>query len=210
MPRRAIDRKTCTICTHAQRHEIEMLRASGVSLDAIASKYPGVHRDAVWRHWTRHVSDDVKAGYLADIPISEIAERAAKEGGSLLSYLSLVRTAVFQQLMLAGSVNDGHRVAVLAGRATEVLREIGRVTGELSSIGSLTVHNNSVMFVNSPAFAKLEVMLLARLRAYPDALREVVSGLRELEGEEDTPDVEGSPDGPLLDLKANGGADAFA
>jgi hypothetical protein len=149
----------------------------------------------------------VKAGYLADIPISEIAERAAKEGGSLLSYLSLVRTAVFQQLMLAGSVNDGHRVAALAGRATEVLREMGRVTGELSSIGSLTVHNNATVFVNSPAFAKLEVMLLDRLRGYPDALREVVAGLRELEGTDEPPDGEGPP---MITIPATGGFHADA
>jgi hypothetical protein len=206
MPRRIADSPTCTICQHEKRHEIEMLRAAGCSLDSIAGKC-GAHRDAIWRHWTKHVTNDVKSQYLADIPIAEIAERAAKEGGSLLSYLSLVRSAVFQQLLLAGSVNDSNRVATLAGRATEVLREIGRVTGELSSIGSLTVHNSATVFVNSPAYAKLETMLLDKLRDHPAALREVVAGLRELEleGEDDQPDGEGRP---MITLPAARGFDA--
>ena len=92
-----------------------MLRVSGVSLDAIAAKFEGVHRDAVWRHMANNVQEEDKALYLADIPLAEAAERAAKEHTSLLSYFALIRTSVLQQLMLASSVNDGHRVAVLAG-----------------------------------------------------------------------------------------------
>jgi hypothetical protein len=209
--RRIKDSPTCSICQHEKRHEIEMLRAAGVSLDAIAAKVPGTHRDAVWRHWTRHVSEDIKAGYLADVSIAEIAERDAKEGGSLLSYLSLVRTTLFNQMLLAASTNDGHRVAVLAGRAIEALKEIGKLTGELSQLSSLHVSTTNIAYVNSPAFAALEAMLLDRLRAYPDALRAVVEGLRQLEGDEGASDGEGRPEPPLLDLNADGGVDnAFA
>jgi hypothetical protein len=45
----------CQICRHAERTRIELMRASGVSLDAIASKF-SVGRDAVNRHWHGHVS----------------------------------------------------------------------------------------------------------------------------------------------------------
>jgi hypothetical protein len=193
IPRRVINRKSCKVCSHPERHLIEQLRVAGCSLDSIAAKFPGVLRDSIHRHMHAHVSEAAKAVYLADIPLAEVAERAAKEGGSILNYFSLIRSAVFQQLMLASSVNDGHRVAVLAGRATEVLREIGKVTGELSAIGSLTVNNiNNVAFVNSPTFARLEEMLIARLQAYPDALRAVVAGLRGLEGH-DASGVAGPP-----------------
>jgi hypothetical protein len=209
MSRRIKDSPTCSICQHPKRHEIEALRAAGCSLDSIASKC-GAHRDAIWRHWTKHVTNDVKSQYLADIPIAEVAERAAKEGGSLLSYLSLVRTTIFNQMMIAASTNDGFRVATLAGRAIEALKEIGKLTGELSQLSSLHVSTTNIAYVNSPAFARLEEMLLDRLRAYPDALRAVVEGLRSLEDSEGAPDGEGRPGPPLLDLNANGGADAFA
>jgi len=207
LPRRSISRKSCKVCSHPLRHEIEQLRVAGCSLDAIAAKYDGVLRDSIHRHMQNHVSEASKAVYLADVPLSEVAERAAKEGGSLLNYLSLVRTTVFQQLLLASSVNDGNRVAVLAGRATEVLREIGRVTGELSAIGSLTVNNNTAVFVNSPAFAQLEEMLLDKLRPFPDALRAVVSGLRELEGHDEPPD---GPGHPMITIPPAGGNGASA
>jgi hypothetical protein len=188
-----------------------MARAGGCSLDSIASRF-SAHRDAIWRHWTRHVSNDVKSQYLADVSISEIAEKAAREGGSVLNYLSLVRTTLFNQLLLAAAANDSYRTAVLAGKAIDALREIAKLTGELSQLSSLHVTNNtSIAYVNSPAFARLEEMLLDRLRAYPDALRAVVEGLRQLQGDEGASDGEGRPGPPLLDLNANGGADnAFA
>jgi hypothetical protein len=189
-------RSTCTICAHPARHEIEMLRVSGCSLDAVAAKFPDVQRDALWRHMSRHVTVEQRGLYFADAPMAELAERAVKEGGSLLNYLALVRSATMQQLMLAASVNDGHRVAVLAGRAVEVLREIGKLTGEISRIGTLNVTNNTAVFVNSPAFAKLEEMLIDRLRAYPDALRAVVDGLRDLEATRRRPGRFGRAGGP--------------
>jgi hypothetical protein len=204
MPRRALTRKSCKVCSHPERHLIEQLRVAGCSLDSIAAKFPGVLRDSIHRHMHTHVSEAAKAVYLADIPIAEVAERAGRENGSILSYFALIRSTVFQQLLLASSVNDGNRVAVLAGRATEVLREIGRVTGELSAIGSLTVNNinNSIAFVNSPQFARLESMLIDRLRDYPQALSAVVAGLRELE---DTDEPQEAQRPPMITLpKARG------
>lgn len=179
-----------------------MLRVAGASLDAIAVKYD-VKRDAIWRHMQKHVSDAARSLHLSGVPIAEMAEKAAKEGTSLLNYFGLLRSVVIQQMMLAASINDGHRTAVLAGRAVEVLREIGRLTGELSKIGNLTVNNNATIFMNSPLFADLEAMLLDRLRAYPEALRAVVDGLRELDVKLAPSDDDGSPRSMTIDLTAS-------
>ena len=54
----------CQVCKHPERTRIELMRASGVSLDVIASKF-NVGRDAVNRHWHGHVSDQMKAFFLA-------------------------------------------------------------------------------------------------------------------------------------------------
>ena len=179
----AKSRKSCHVCSSPHRHEIEAARVAGCSLDAIAAKY-AISRDAVWRHCSRHVTESAKAAYLADVPLAEVAERAAKEGGSILSYLALVRATVTGQMLLAAQTNDGHRVAVLAGRAIECLTTIGKFSGELSELRSLTV-NNSVTFINSPAFTRLEAMLLDRLKAHPAALAAVLDGLSDLEAEDD-------------------------
>jgi hypothetical protein len=77
-----------------------------------------------------HVPEDVRLQYLTEIPIKELAQRAANEGVSLLDYFAIIRGVLLQQFQLAASVNDKNGTAVLAGRLTEVLREIGRITGE--------------------------------------------------------------------------------
>ena len=53
----------CQICRHAERWRLELLRAGGASLDSLAEKF-GVSRDPLHRHWTRHVSDEMRASYL--------------------------------------------------------------------------------------------------------------------------------------------------
>ena len=192
-------RKSCLVCSSPHRHEIEAARVAGCSLDAIAAKY-AISRDAVWRHCSRHVTESAKAAYLADVPLAEVAERAAKEGGSILSYLALVRATVTGQMLLAAQTNDGHRVAVLAGRAIECLTTIGKFSGELSELRTLNVTNN-VAFVSSPAFTRLERMLLDRLKSHPAALAAVLDGLSDLEAEDDGGEARRPP---MITLPAGG------
>jgi hypothetical protein len=89
-------------------------------------------------------------------------------------------------MLAAASVNDRNATANLAGRAVEVLRETGRLTGELlesaRSITNINVTQNSAVLMASPAFSALEQMLLRRLAPYPEAMRSVVEGLMELQG----------------------------
>jgi hypothetical protein len=125
----------CSICKHPDRALIEATRVAGASLDSIAAKY-GTSRDAIWRHMDKHVPEDVRLQYITTIPIKELAERAATEGVSLLDYFGIVRGVLLQQFQLAASVNDKNGTAVLAGRLTEVLREIGRRPCRTSTIAS--------------------------------------------------------------------------
>jgi hypothetical protein len=79
----------CQVCDHDERWRIELLRAGGASLDSLATKF-GVHRDAIWRHWQKHVSDEMKAGYLAGpVQLQDLAAKAAETGGSVLDHLTL-------------------------------------------------------------------------------------------------------------------------
>jgi len=129
------------------------------------------------------LDETLRASLLVDIPLSELAARAATEGLSLINYFSLVRSTVVSQMLLAASVNDGNRTAVLAGRAVEVLREIGKITGELSNLASLTINNNNstIVNMNAPIFVSLQTMLIEKLEPWPDAMSAVIAGLNELE-----------------------------
>ena len=63
----------CHVCAHPERVRIEALRVSGVSIDKLAEQF-GVHRDAIWRHCNKHMSEETKASYL--MGPSQIADLA--------------------------------------------------------------------------------------------------------------------------------------
>jgi hypothetical protein len=162
-----------------------MAHVAGCSLDAISEKFGTpehpLHRASVHRHCRDHLDETLRASLIADVPLAELATRAAKEGLSLIDYFSLVRSTIIQQMLLAASVNDGHRTSALAGRAIEVLREVGRLTGELSAIGNKVNIVNNVAIFGDPRFIELQAGLIALARSHPDARADIVALLRRLD-----------------------------
>jgi hypothetical protein len=96
--RKQVSNPRCTICRHADRHAIEMAHVAGCSLEAIAVKYSTserpLHRASVHRHCRDHLDETARASYLADVPLAELAARAAKEGLGLLDYFGLIRSTL--------------------------------------------------------------------------------------------------------------------
>jgi transposase-like protein len=176
-----VNGRRCKICQHPERFRAELMMASDASIRAVAKKFE-MSPDALFRHWRNHVSDERKAQLIAGpVKLSELAERAAAEGLSLLDYLSLIRSTLLTQFGAAASAGDRHGTATIAGRLLECLREQGRLTGELRAAGGGTNITTNVMVLSSPAFAELQRMLLERLAAYPEARAAVVAGLRDLD-----------------------------
>jgi hypothetical protein len=193
-PKRTPSRKgpVCSICRHPDRARIEAGRVAGVSLDNVSAKF-GVSRDAVHRHMARHVDEETRLQYISDTPIRELAQRASEEGVSLIDYFGIIRGVLMQQFQLAAACNDKTGTAILAGRLTEVLREIGRITGEIMRTPGVMNVSNTVNFINSPMFADLQTMLIKRLAGHPEAMAAVVEGLRDLEGRSAPP-----PTAPMM------------
>jgi hypothetical protein len=113
--------------------------------------------------------------------MKELAAKAADEGVSVLQYLGIVRSTLMTQFQLAASVNDRNATATLAGRLTEVLREIGRITGELGSMAANNITINNTTVLNSPVFATLQANLLTALAPYPEARQAVIAALRQMD-----------------------------
>jgi hypothetical protein len=168
----------CQVCRHEDRWRIELLRAGGASLDSLAAKF-GVERDSIWRHWTRHVSDEAKAGYLCGpIELEKLAERAAEEGDSVLDYLKMARTSLVAQLAAMNEAGDARGVTYVAAQLTRTLEAIARCTGELGALAtSINVTNNNLAIVNSPQFAQVQATMLRALAAHPEARADVVAAL---------------------------------
>jgi hypothetical protein len=194
----------CQVCRHPDKWRIELLRAGGASLDALANKF-GVDRDSIWRHWHRHVSPEEKAGRLAGLANMEhLAMKAAQEGDSVLDYLRVVRGTLLTQLSTMAVAGDSRNVAYVAGQLTKTLEAIGRVTGELGALATsqtFNVMNNVAVLQDSPVFAKLQMALLQALAPFPDARAAVVAALRALDDDAHTA-TPAPANGKLLKLEA--------
>jgi hypothetical protein len=178
----------CQCCQHPERWRIELLRAGGASLDKLAAKF-GLHRDAIARHWNRHVSTEMKAGYLAGpAQLEELAAKAATTGASVLDHLHAVRTILMGHLASATEAGDGRAAAYIAGRLTGTLEIIARISGELGDLARSTTFNitsvsNVAILSEHPAFARLQATLLRALAPYAEARAAVIDALRGLDHE---------------------------
>jgi hypothetical protein len=61
--RRLSSANRCAVCRHTDRPRIEALRCTGVSFDRLSEHFD-LHRDAIWRHMERRVSEESKVNYL--------------------------------------------------------------------------------------------------------------------------------------------------
>ena len=196
----------CQICRHAERTRIELMRASGVSLDVIAEKFK-VGRDAVNRHWHGHVSEQMKASFLAGpLQLEELAQKAADTGMSVLDHLHAIRVVLFSHLTTATEAGDGGLAANVAGRLTHVLETIARISGELGALATNTtfnITNNQVVLTQTPAFLKVQASLLHALAPFPEARAAVVAALRELDGDNAPAAVPALPKPMVIEHEAN-------
>jgi hypothetical protein len=183
MVRKKLTSNRCQVCRHEHRWRIELLRAAGASLDSLAAKF-GVERDAIWRHWTNHVSDEARASYLiGPADMEKLAEKAAETGDSVLDYLKICRGALLAQLASMQVAGDSRNVAYVTGQLVRTLETIARISGELGALATTynITTNNVAVLSEHPAFAKLQATLLRALGPHPGARADVVAALRQLD-----------------------------
>jgi hypothetical protein len=190
----------CAVCKHPDRWRLELLRAGGAGIDALAEKF-GVTRDSVFRHWRLHVTAEMKANYLCGpAELASLAEKAAIEGDSVLDYLRLCRTVLTGQLAAMAEAGDGRGAAYIAGQLTRTLEAIAKVTGELGELARSTINITGNVSINdSPAFAKVQATLLRALAGHPAARDDVVRALRQLDETNAPPTAAGPAPGRIID-----------
>ncbi|HEY1749583.1 MAG TPA: hypothetical protein VGG11_22840 [Xanthobacteraceae bacterium] len=177
---------TCAVCKHRERHRLELLLSGGASLRSVAKRF-GVAYHTTRRHWLNHVSAERRTALIAGpTKLSELADRAAEEGGSLLDHFIILRNTLYRRLDACDEAGDSGQVASLSGRIIEVLREMGRLTGDLSRTG-VNITNN--IFI-SPQFAELQAALIEALGRHPEARVDVIRAFRALEARAALPMIE--------------------
>jgi hypothetical protein len=168
----------CTICAHRERWRMEFWLAGGASQRSVAKKMD-VSYDALNRHWKNHVSAERKASLVAGpIKLSELADRAAEEGQSLIDHFVILRNTLYRRLDVCDQAGDAGHVAQLSGRIIELLREMGKLTGQLAQGGISITQNN--LFI-SPQWAEVQAVLVQVLARHPAARTEVIRAIGEIE-----------------------------
>jgi hypothetical protein len=128
----------CLVCQHAERHRIEALRVGGAGLEPLPARF-GITKDSLHRHMQNHVSSETKVSYLAGpAKLQDLANLAADENKGLLEYLSIIRSILIGQLDRSAQRDKPYEVERVAGRVLDVLKEIGRLTGEVQAYASQT------------------------------------------------------------------------
>src|SRR5215213_9087100 len=154
--------RTCTVCGHEHRYEIEdILVSRSKPYRDIARRY-GVSKDAVGRHVSEgHVSDLIK--------LAADAERAARADG-LLDRIEALHSRTLAILEATEETNE-HRTALAAIReARSNLELIGEVTKELNRAPTLNLSLH-------PQYIEARTLIVEALDPYPQAKEAVVRAL---------------------------------
>src|SRR5215471_6993490 len=122
----------CQGCNHSERVRIERFLAAGASIKGAARKFD-IDYHALRRHWTNHVSAEVRASYVtgAGATKDQLEKFVADEALGLIDHYRIVRGALYKGFSAAAEVEDGNALSLLAGRLHEIFRDCGRLTGEL-------------------------------------------------------------------------------
>ncbi len=154
--------RTCTVCTHPQRDEIDAALVAGVALRNIAKRFD-TSPTAVFRHKGEHLP--------AKLVMAQEAAEVAEADDLLGQVRDLQRRAhnILDKAEEAGEL----RVALSAIReARGNLELLAKLLGELDDRPQINV-------LVSPEWLELRTVVIGALEPYPDARGSV---LRALEG----------------------------
>jgi hypothetical protein len=157
--------RTCTICSHPQRADIDAAAIAGASYRTIAHQFT-VSRDALMRHKADHLlAELVKAKQAEDVSrATDLLTMATNRDKIALALLSRAERA--------GDL----KTAVQALRVSLVSLELlARLRGELNE-------QTTVNVLVLPEYMAARSALVAALAPFPDARRAVVEALAMVEG----------------------------
>ena len=157
--------RTCTICTHTKRREIDRALVAGEPYRSIA-KHFGASAPAVLRHREHLPARLVRAQEARD----------AAQADTLLDQLRTLQERTLEILRKAESAGDLRTATAAIGQARQNLELLGRMAGELRD-------GTTVNILVNPQWVTLQAVILAALDQYPEAKEAVSRALVSLNGE---------------------------
>lgn len=153
--------RTCTICTHERRSEIDAALLAEEPYRRIAARF-GTSTGALQRH-KEHLPEHLAKAHEAQ----EVAQ-----ADNLLEQVKDLQARALSILDKAETAGD-LRTAVSAIREARAIFELlAKLTGELDE-------RPVINLVNAPEWLSLRVLILEAVRPYPDAAQAVTRALSE-------------------------------
>ena len=192
MPRRGDRRGTCSVCRSPSLVRIDWLLATGSTRSAVARKF-NLSSDAVERHARKHISAEFRNAVAIGPYKSEAELRrlTAENSASVVENLAAIYGGLTSRWLSAFESGSDTTLAMLTKEMLRVLDMRARISRELAP-PQTTVMN----FFNAAPFLELQGQLLRTLAQHPEARRDVIAMLREMERK--------SP--PLIEVKADAAA----
>ncbi len=151
--------RTCTICTHEQRPDIDRALLSEEPYRSIAKRY-GASASAVLRHREHLPKQLVKAQEQEDV----------RQAIDVVKQLKAINGATLAILKEARADKNGELALKAVDRIQRQLELQAKLLGELQQEGTINV-------TVSPEWLTLRAVVIAALHPYPDAAQAVTRAL---------------------------------
>jgi hypothetical protein len=155
--------RTCSICSHDRREELDEALVAGESTAKIAGRYRTIDERALRRHRSNH------------LPSHLAKAREAEEVANADELLEQVRELQARALTILDKAEE-------AGELATALRAIREARGNLELLGKLAGELQDGPTVNlylSPEWLELRALIVAAVEPFPEARGSI---LRALEG----------------------------
>lgn len=156
--------RTCTVCAHPKREEIDKALAAGVSAAEISGRYRTIGERAVRRHKANHLPARVaKAQEVEDV----------REALDVINQLKAINAASLHILKEAREQGKQGTALAAIDRIHKQIELQAKLLGELDD-------SPVVNIVLSAEWIQVRTVLLSALSPYPEARSAVAGGLLEL------------------------------
>jgi hypothetical protein len=157
--------RTCTICSHPARDNIEAALIRRVPYRTIEDRFKVTH-GPLSRHTNECLAEDVQRA---------LSEYRAKNGVKVLSKLSAMIDRLDAFLDKAEGSNNALEFRAVAAEWRKQLELIAKLQGELAQEGTITI-------VNNPEWVELRTVIVQALLPHPEAREDVLRAIRTARG----------------------------
>jgi hypothetical protein len=154
--------RTCTVCVHPERGEIDAALIRGVSPYQLEATYSDLTRESIKRH---KESDHIPSKLLKAHAVEEVTAADV-----LLEDIASIRSAAFRALDRAEEAGDMNTLLRAIREARENVRLLGELRGRLNS-------GTTINIIQNPQWLELRAVIVGALEPHPDAKRAVVEAL---------------------------------